>query len=98
MGRNPERPELTFALPIPPSMNEMYANVRGRRVKTRAARRWHHDASWLIKLEAGGSRIEGPWAIGVVYPRSMKGDVDNRLKALLDAVVASGIVCDDRYC
>jgi Holliday junction resolvase RusA-like endonuclease len=92
------RPELTFTLPVPPSLNALYANVGKRRVKTRVARRWHRDASWLMKLEAGGRRIEGPWAVGVVLPRSMKADPDNRLKAVLDAAVASGVVCDDRHC
>src|SRR5262245_41521524 len=89
---------ITVALPMPVSVNQLYATVRGRRVKTKVARRWQRDASWLIKLEAKGRRIEGPWAIGVVLPRSTKGDPDNRLKAVLDAAVASGAVSDDRYC
>src|SRR5262245_52728743 len=89
---------VTIALPMPPSLNGMYATVRGRRVKTKAARRWANAAAWQIKIGAGGHRIDGPWAIGVVLPCSMKGDPDNRLKAILDAAVASGIVCDDRHC
>jgi crossover junction endodeoxyribonuclease RusA len=92
------RSELTVALPMPPSVNALYANVGRRRVKTKAARNWHRSASWAIKLEARGRRIEGSWVIGVVLPRSMKGDADNRLKPILDAAVASGIVCDDRHC
>jgi len=83
---------------MPPSTNALYSTVRGRRIKTKVARRWCRDASWLIKLGAGGGRIEGRWAIGVVLPRSTKGDPDNRLKAVLDAAVASSVVIDDRHC
>jgi crossover junction endodeoxyribonuclease RusA len=90
--------EITVAVPMPPSVNQLYANVGRRRVKTALARRWHRNASWMIKLEAKGQQIQGPWAIGVVLPRSMRGDPDNRLKAILDAAVASGTVADDRYC
>jgi len=89
---------ITISLPLPPSVNQLYANVGRRRVKTKAARNWHKEASWLIKLEAKGRRIDGPWAISVTLPRSMKGDPDNRLKAVLDAAVASGCVIDDRHC
>jgi crossover junction endodeoxyribonuclease RusA len=89
---------IILTLPKPPSVNQLYANVGRRRVKTKVARNWHRTAAWLTKLAAKGQRIEGPWAISVVLPRSMKGDADNRLKPLLDAAVASGIVCDDRHC
>jgi crossover junction endodeoxyribonuclease RusA len=89
---------IVATLPMPPSVNALYANIGRRRVKTKVARRWHRDASWLIKLTAKGRRIEGPWAISLVLPRSMKGDPDNRLKAVLDAAVASGCVIDDRHC
>jgi crossover junction endodeoxyribonuclease RusA len=85
-------------LPMPPSVNALYANVGRRRVKTKVARNWHRDAAWAIKLAAGRIRIQGPWAISVVLPQSMKGDCDNRLKPLLDAAVASGVVIDDRHC
>lgn len=88
---------ITVQLPLPPSVNGLYATVRGRRIKTQHARKWHRDASWSIKIEAKGRKIKGPWAVDVVLPRSMRGDCDNRLKILLDACVASGVVPDDRY-
>src|SRR5262245_44783021 len=89
---------VTIALPVPPSANRMYANIGKRRIKTKAARRWARDAAWAIKIAAGGRKITGPWSIGGQLPRAMKGDCDNRLKAILDAAAASGIVIDDRHC
>jgi len=89
---------IKVALSLPPSVNSLYANVGRKRVKTAKARRWHDTAAWQIKLAAGRIRIEGPWAIGVVLPRSMRGDCDNRLKPILDAAVASGCVIDDSHC
>jgi Holliday junction resolvase RusA-like endonuclease len=89
---------IVAALPMPPSVNALYATIGRRRVKTKAARNWHRTASWQIKIAAKGQRIAGAWAITVVLPRGMKGDCDNRLKAVLDAAVASGCVIDDRHC
>src|SRR5262245_20470260 len=80
---------IKVALSLPPSVNSLYANVGRKRVKTAKARRWHDTAAWQIKLAAGRIRIEGPWAIGVVLPRSMRGDCDNRLKPILDAAVGA---------
>src|SRR5689334_14710473 len=76
-------PMITVVLPMPPSVNQLYATIGRKRVKTRHARAWHKEAAWTIKLGAWGQRIEGPWAIGVVLPKAMKGDPDNRLKAIL---------------
>jgi Holliday junction resolvase RusA-like endonuclease len=89
---------IVATLPMPPSVNQLYANVGRRRVKTKVARNWHRDASWRIALEGRGRWIKGPWRIHVVLPRSMRGDCDNRLKPILDAAVASGVVIDDRHC
>ena len=82
---------IVVSLLVPPSVNLLYATVGRRRIKTRAARRWHRE-------QAGTRKIQGPWAIAVRLPKATKGDPDNRLKILVDACVASGVVSDDRYC
>jgi len=90
-------PVLTLALPLPPSVNELYLVAGRRRIKHPKYRRWLNDAAWQIKAQRLRP-IEGPWQIAITLPRGMRGDPDNRLKGLLDALVLSGIVVDDRYC
>src|SRR5262249_29623471 len=93
-----EEQMITVALPMPPSTNALYSTYKGRRVKSKVARRWAQDAAWQIKIPAGRLRIQGPGAVSLVLPLEMNGDADNRLKAVLDAVVASGVCEDDRHC
>ena len=43
------------------------------------------------------NRIGGPVAVSVALPVKMRGDVDGRLKAILDALVDSRRIDDDRH-
>jgi Holliday junction resolvase RusA-like endonuclease len=88
---------ITISLPMPPSVNELYLVRPRRRIKSPKYRSWLRSAAWQIKAQRLRP-IDGPWRIAVVLPRGMKGDCDNRLKGLLDALVLSGIVEDDRRC
>jgi Holliday junction resolvase RusA-like endonuclease len=41
--------------------------------------------------------VRGKFAVGINLPRKMRGDIDNRVKGILDALVSSGRIDDDRH-
>jgi Holliday junction resolvase RusA-like endonuclease len=90
----------TIRLPIPPSVNAAYANVAGKgRVKTTAYRQWEKNADGEA-LAAGlfsGRRQSAAKGATIVLrlPLGIRGDVDNRIKPLLDYLVSRQFTCDD---
>jgi len=85
-------------LPVPPSVNTMYFNVPGRgRVKTKEYSLWRTAAVAMIQAQTlREKRIEGHISIRIILPAKMRGDLDNRIKPLLDALVESKKIDDDR--
>ena len=84
-----------FTLPLPPCVNNLYATVRGRRVKSAEGRAYKHAAG-LAALEQGAIRLSGDVSVSMRFYRPRKaGDVDSRIKAGLDALTG---ICyaDDR--
>lgn len=85
-------------LPIPPSLNNAYANVDGvGRVKVSTYRNWQANAiKEIVAAVPMHKRVGGPVSVSILLPSKMKGDVDNRIKGVLDALVGSGRIDDDR--
>ena len=84
-------------LPLPPSVNGMYRNVRGRgRVATKALKQWKFDAAWEITLQ-DAVPIRVPYNLALYLPPKMRGDIDNRVKGVSDILVAFGLIPDDRH-
>lgn len=83
-------------LPIPPSANNLWANVPGRgRVRTDSYRAWLAEAGWAVRLQ--GIRPMAGYAVltlraGITRRRR---DVDNLLKPTCDLLVHHGIIEDD---
>lgn len=92
---------MTFSvtLPLPPSANKLFANVPGKgRVKTRAYKAWRRNAVLSIFAQVRADhRVGGPIALSVCVPSNMRGDLDNRLKAGIDALVKSNRIDDDKH-
>jgi Holliday junction resolvase RusA-like endonuclease len=91
---------------IPPSLNNLYANVeiegKSRRVLSSAANDWKRSAAWTIKaaaMEQGWTcEKKVPLFVEVFYasPSVLRWDLDGKPKLLLDALCeAFGL--DDRY-
>lgn len=83
----------------PPSVNRAFRNVVGKgRVKTRDYREWRKMAVLSIYAQVrADQRIGGSVAVKISLPRTIRGDIDNRIKGLLDALVASRRIDDDRH-
>lgn len=91
------RDSVRIVLPIPPSLNSSYTNVPGRgRVPTAALRQWKCDAGWRLNIQRP-RKISGPYRFAIYLPARMAGDVDNRIKAALDLLVARGVTDDDKH-
>ncbi len=86
-------------LPLPPSANKLFANVPGKgRVQTRAYKNWRKNAVLSIFAQVrADQRIGGPVALSICVPSGMRGYLDNRLKALIDSLVASNRIDDDKH-
>ncbi len=86
-------------LPLPPSANKLFFNVPGRgRVKTKAYKNWRKNAVLSIFAQVRADRrIGGPVSLSICVPSGMRGDLDNRLKAAIDALVASNRIDDDKH-
>ncbi len=85
-----------LTVPVPPSVNELFRNVPGKgRVKTQVYKDWRAHALTAIRLQ----KVRPvPGYIFVIINVEMVGDradLDNRAKAIFDAVVEAKIITDD---
>lgn len=101
-------PQFDVEIPVPPSLNNIYENlsphksrktgkvITGRR-KSNEYEAWKIAAAWEIaRAVPAEKRIAGPVTVAILLPEKMRGDIDNRIKGALDALVASGRIDDDR--
>ena len=82
-----------IVLPYPPSANRLWSYSRGGVFKSQAARAYHWAlaAAWH---EANVDKLDGEIAVTLyIYRPRRTGDLDNRVKALLDAL--NGLAGDD---
>jgi crossover junction endodeoxyribonuclease RusA len=77
---------MTFTLPFPVSANRYWRTFRNRVVKSDEARKYQDAAGWLAKA-AGVQEIDGSVGLELrIYRPQRRGDLDNRIKVLLDAM------------
>ena len=88
---------LTFTLPSPPTANNLFFNIQGRgRSRTKEYNDWLERAGWHVKTATLHSdRPEAPYKVTYIVPRSLRGDLANREKAMSDLLVKLGILKDD---
>jgi crossover junction endodeoxyribonuclease RusA len=97
---------LCLTLPLPPSINEQYATVGGRRVLTSVARRFKS----AVKEQVRGLKLEGrvnerllarfrdgylAVYMGFYFGSPLKRDLDGGLKISLDALVTEALGIND---
>lgn len=84
-------------LPMPPSANNIFANVPGRgRVKSDRYRTWKQAAGWCVKAQINGARIRGPVALTyTIEDGGSRADLGNLEKALTDLLVELNVIDGD---
>lgn len=92
----PPAPVATFTLPEPPSTNNLFKNVKGvGRVRTSHYQDWLMCAITAMRVQNIKNVDCRCIVIVGVERNSMQADIDNRLKATLDAIVKAGVLSDD---
>jgi crossover junction endodeoxyribonuclease RusA len=92
--------DLQFTLPWPPSVNHYWRNFRGRMVIGARGRQFRTEALVAIREQRiPADHLGGPLRVELVAnpPDRRRRDLDNLQKALLDAVVAAGVIEDDSH-
>lgn len=85
---------ITFTLPIPPSVNNLYVNSSRGRFRSQKYDEWIHEAGWEIKRQHP-PRIKGPVKLSFEFeePKTKRpADVSNLIKAPEDLIVKHGII------
>lgn len=88
---------IQITIPLPPSLNNAFTNAGRRgRIKSPEYRIWCDNADLLFKVRSAVMpRIEGTYGVMICVPLRMRGDIDNRIKPIVDLLVRSGKVDDD---
>jgi Holliday junction resolvase RusA-like endonuclease len=88
----------TVELLPPPSLNNAFVNGKRGRFKSREYKTWCAYACAAIKGRVPSKdRIGGKFCVAINLPQKMRGDIDNRVKGILDALVASTRIDDDKH-
>lgn len=87
----------SFCLPFPPSMNTYWRNFRGRTVMSKAGRQFREEViQYVIDNDIpkfGDRKLK---LTLILRPRDKrKIDIDNRIKAVLDALEHAGVFDND---
>jgi crossover junction endodeoxyribonuclease RusA len=88
-------------LPLPPSANNLFINLRGGgRALAPKYRAWREAAVATIAVTVGGARVAGPYALRIEAgrPDKRRRDLDGLLKGISDALVKGQAVDDDSVC
>lgn len=92
---------VSFVVDWPPTSNSLYATVGGKRVKSAAGRRYTKRVGESILIQCvPRHQLTGSLCVWLYLrpPREHNvGDIANREKALVDALVACGVIEDDRH-
>lgn len=87
---------LSWEIPTPPPSNNLYCNVPGRgRVMKPRYKTWRADAGWEVRVAGLPLQpIFGPVKVELVIG-DRRGDLDNRIKPVLDLMVDMRVIGDD---
>ncbi|MEI9787110.1 RusA family crossover junction endodeoxyribonuclease [Moellerella wisconsensis] len=89
--------EYHLKLPWPPTNNTLFSVVNGRKIKSKKGREFTEAVINQITKANQQFNLSGKLKIKIVAnpPDLRKRDLDNLLKAPLDALTQSGVIADD---
>jgi len=85
---------IVINLPIPPSLNNLFANAGKRRVTTPRYAAWLEEAGLHLNRQRP-EPVAGWYELFLYLPAKIRGDVDNRLKGVSDLLSKHSIIEDD---
>lgn len=87
--------KVSVVIPYPPSTNNFYAVVRGRKITSKAGREWIAEALSEC-FEQGAERLTGPVKVtATIYRPRKSGDLSNRIKPVEDVLQKAGVLLND---
>jgi len=88
---------VTLKLPFPPTVNNITAVVRGRKITSKRGRQYREQAMQLIKEQYDDAPLSGRLSVRIELhpPCRRTRDIDNYSKAPLDAITKAGLWLDD---
>jgi len=95
-----EKPYFYIELPKPPSVNKLYATVKGRRVLSAAGRAYKLDVKRRVMVSEHRHclPIEGYLKLTIEFIQvdHIGRDIDNLVKILQDSLKEAGVFSDDK--
>lgn len=87
---------MILGLPFPPGVNNLFATVGRRRIRTRRYEAWLAGAGAAL-MEQRPPKVRGPFRLTItaVRPDRRRRDLDGIVKAPLDLLVKHQVVEDD---
>jgi len=91
-----EQPAVIVTMPVPPSLNKLWARAPGgKRVRSQAYRAWISTAAWLVKTQIVGMEpLSCRFNLEIEVPVSRR-DTGNWEKALCDLCQTAGVITND---
>jgi crossover junction endodeoxyribonuclease RusA len=88
---------IAIELPLPPSANRYWRKFGGKIVKSQEARDYQAQVGWWAKVAGLNEMITGRVSVSMwVYRAQKRGDLDNRIKVLLDSLEGIAYKNDDQ--
>lgn len=100
-------PDVVIDLPYPPSVNRLWRNsgadATSRVYLSPSYVKWKQAADILLLSTKGwrNKKIAGSFVADIVLcppQKGMRGDIDNRIKAVLDFLQRIEVVANDKHC
>lgn len=90
-----KREPVTLRLPMPPSVNNLFASVKHLRIPTERYKNWRAEASNAV-VQQGRPHVSGSVEVSITFDDcGTRMDLDNGVKATLDLLASMRVIDGD---